>query len=68
MPALVLLSTMRDVPLPCAPQVFSGHSGAVTAGAFTPDGKMVVSVGGEGDGSLRVWNPKTGECTGHLQV
>jgi ribosome assembly protein SQT1 len=44
-------------------QVFSGHSGPVTAGAFTPDGKLVVSAGGESDCSLRVWNPKTGECT-----
>ncbi|KAG1659219.1 hypothetical protein FOA52_008988 [Chlamydomonas sp. UWO 241] len=44
-------------------QVFSGHSGAVTAGMFTPDGKHVVSVGGEDDCSLRAWNPKTGDCT-----
>jgi ribosome assembly protein SQT1 len=42
--------------------VFSGHRGPVTAGAFTADGKAVVTVGGEGDASLRVWNPKTGEC------
>lgn len=38
----------------------------MTAGAFTPDGKLVVSAGGENDCSLRVWNPKTGECTLHL--
>ncbi len=44
-------------------QVFSGHRGPVTAGAFTADGKAVVTVGGEGDASLRVWNPKTCECT-----
>lgn len=43
-------------------QVFSGHAGPVTAGAFTPDGKNVVSVGGEDDCTLRVWSPKTGEC------
>lgn len=49
------------------PQVFSGHSGPVTAGAFTPDGKAVVSVGGDNDCSLRVWNPKTGECSFTLQ-
>jgi len=48
-------------------QVFSGHSGPVTAGSFTPDGKAVVSVGGENDCSLRVWNPKTGECSLTLQ-
>ncbi|KAI8465401.1 MAG: WD40-repeat-containing domain protein [Monoraphidium minutum] len=44
-------------------QVFSGHRGPVTAGAFSADGKAVVTAGGEGDASLRVWNPKTGECT-----
>lgn len=43
--------------------MFSGHSGPVTAGAFTPDGKLIVSAGGENDCSLRVWNPKTGECS-----
>ena len=44
-------------------QVFSGHHGPVTAGCFTPDGKAVVSVGGGEDCSLRVWNPKSAECT-----
>ncbi len=42
--------------------MFSGHTGPVTAGAFTPDGKRIVSAGGEGDASLRVWDPKNGEC------
>jgi angio-associated migratory cell protein len=32
------------------------------AGGFTADGKAVVTAGGEGDGSVRVWNPKTGTC------
>jgi WD40 repeat protein len=49
-------------------QVFSGHSGPVVCGAFTPDGKAVVTGGGENDCSLRVWNPKTGECTVTVQV
>lgn len=52
----------------CPPQVFSGHSGPVTCGSFTPDGKGVVTGGGEGDASLRLWNPKTGECTLTVQV
>ena len=43
-------------------QVFAGHQGPVTSGGFTQDGKSVVSTGGEDDCSLRVWNPKTGEC------
>lgn len=41
-------------------QVFAGHSGALSCGAFTPDGKAVVT--GSLDCSLRVWNPRSGEC------
>jgi hypothetical protein len=29
--------------------------------------QAVITVGGEDDCSLRVWNPKTGECTHHYQ-
>ena len=47
--------------------MFTGHSGPVAAGAFTPDGKTIISCGGEGDASLCCWNPKTGECTSTLQ-
>ena len=41
------------------------------AGGFTPDGRTVVTVGGDNDGTVRAWNPKTGLCTttvaaGHL--
>ena len=50
------------------PQVFSGHSGSVVCGSFTPDGKWVVTGGGEGDASLKVWSPKTGECALTVQV
>lgn len=49
------------------PQVLSGHSGPVTCGAFTPDGKFIVTGGGDGDASLRAWNPRTGEGTCTIQ-
>jgi ribosome assembly protein SQT1 len=39
-------------------QVFVGHENGVTSGAFTPDGKWVVSAGQ--DGTIRIWAPKTG--------
>ena len=39
-------------------QMFAGHTGAVTAGRFSPDGKSLLTV--SEDSSLRVWNPKTG--------
>lgn len=41
---------------------FSGHAGPVSCGAFTPDGKSVVTCGGEGDATLRVWDPKCGQA------
>ena len=59
---------LQGTPCGLNPQVFTGHAGAVTCGGFTPDGKAVVTGGGEGDASLRVWNPKTGECTAAVQV
>jgi len=45
-------------------QVFSGHAGPIACGGFTPDGKSVVTGGGDGDSSLKIWEPKTGECRG----
>lgn len=48
-------------------QVFTGHSGPVRCGRFTPDGKLVVTGGGEYDASLRVWDPKTGTCVRTMQ-
>jgi angio-associated migratory cell protein len=44
----------------CAP--LAGHGGAVRCGAFTPDGRGVVTGGGEGDATLRRWDPRTGCC------
>ena len=41
---------------------FTGHAGSVSCGAFTPDGKSVVTGGGEGDATLKVWDPRTGAC------
>lgn len=37
--------------------VFNGHSGPVTSGMFTPDGKRIVTV--SEDATLIVWDPKT---------
>lgn len=44
-----------------------GHTGAVRCGRFTPDGKTIVTGGGEGDATLKVWDPKSGTCTGTIQ-
>ncbi len=52
---------------PMVPQVFTGHSGPVRCGRFTPDGKLVVTGGGEYDASLRVWDPKSGTCLKTMQ-
>lgn len=48
-------------------QMFAGHTGAVRCGQFTPDGKAVVTGGGEGDATVKVWDPKSGACTGTIQ-
>ncbi|KAJ8331878.1 60S ribosomal subunit assembly or modification protein [Batrachochytrium dendrobatidis] len=37
--------------------VMYGHSGSVTCGQFTPDGKSIVT--GSADGTIIVWDPKT---------
>ena len=47
--------------------MFTGHGGAVTCGQFSPDGRAVVTGGGEGDCSLRVWDPKSGACLHTMQ-
>ena len=41
-------------------RVFAGHEGPVLCGAFTCDGKQIVT--GSADGSVRVWAPKKGVC------
>ena len=42
---------------------FTGHAGPVSCGGFTPDGRSVVTCGGEGDATLKVWDPRSGACT-----
>ncbi len=43
-------------------QVFSGHTGAVTAIAFSKDGLTLAS--GGADNTVRLWEPKTGQSLG----
>lgn len=56
---------MFHLPTKKCMQVFVGHEchtsgGGVTAGCFTPDGKLALSVGM--DGTMRLWAPRTGQC------
>ncbi|KAJ9077545.1 60S ribosomal subunit assembly or modification protein [Entomophthora muscae] len=44
--------------------VFSGHSAAVTCGAFTPDGKHIVT--GSEDATLILWDPKSARALWRL--
>jgi WD40 repeat protein len=40
---------------------FQGHTGQISAVAFSPNGKLIVSAGGtQPDGSVRVWDAATG--------
>src|ERR1700722_16428967 len=48
---------MWAIPSGAFMNVFNGHSGPVTSGMFTPDGKRIVTV--SEDSSLIVWDPKT---------
>ena len=41
--------------------LLTGHTEAVSAVAFSPDGQMLAS--GSYDGTIRLWNPDTGELT-----
>ena len=45
--------------------MFAGHSAPVTCGAFTPDGKTIVTA--SDDAALRTWNPRTGACIHTVQ-
>ena len=38
-------------------QVFAGHTGPVQTGAFTPDGKRIVTA--DADGTLIFWDPRS---------
>lgn len=45
----------------CSPmRINAGHESSVTAGCFARNGKSVVT--GSLDGTVRVWNPKSGAC------
>ncbi|PWY99959.1 WD40 repeat-like protein [Testicularia cyperi] len=46
--------------------VFSGHSDAVSCGAFTPDGKKLVT--GSEDGSVIVWDPRSAAVLSKVQT
>ncbi|KAJ3338143.1 hypothetical protein HDU93_009943 [Gonapodya sp. JEL0774] len=56
---------MWNAPTGSCMSVFSGgHTGPVSCGMFTPDGKTVVS--GSEDGSFAVWDPKNGHLVRKL--
>ncbi|PWN51860.1 WD40 repeat-like protein [Violaceomyces palustris] len=56
---------MWQLPTGKVMNVFSGHTGAVTCGAFTPDGKKLVTA--DDDGSLVIWDPRSPSPLGKLQ-
>ena len=44
-----------------------GHSEAVRSAQFGPDGHKIVSAGGYGDNTVRVWNAVSGACEQTLE-
>ena len=49
---------MWKLPSGAEMMIFNGHTGSVTCGRFTPDGRRLVT--GSDDGSLIVWDPTSG--------
>src|SRR4029079_6023686 len=52
------LRSRRPIRRPLPP----GHTGTVTGVAFSGDGQLLASAGGEG--TVRLWNPRTGAALG----
>ena len=42
----------------------TGHTGALNEVAFSPNGKLLASTGGQGDGTVRLWDVATGKQLG----
>lgn len=66
-----LLTPEQNTSTPCCLRQCTQRYGVPCVGGFMPDGKAVVTAGGDGDGCIKTWNPKTGACTatiaaGHL--
>lgn len=59
------LSYMWNVKTSAFMTAFAGHEAAVTAGGFSSDGKVVVTV--SEDTSLRIWNPVNGQTLRRIQ-
>lgn len=56
---------MWNIPTGVVMNVFSGHTGPVTCGRWTHDGKKLVTA--SEDGSLLVWDPRNGTALSKLQ-
>ena len=71
-PHLRSLAPIPDLPHDALLRVLTGHTGAVAALAVAPDGSWLASAGGDGDETVRIWDPHTGQArhtlTGHTSA
>lgn len=57
----IVLLDVTDLSAPQETTVLAGHAKAIAALAYSPDGSLIVSATGAGEGKVKLWNAASGE-------